>query len=116
VTLEDQLRHAAPYIAASFDRSPHNGSVEGVLKTIASGNAHLLTGRDCALVLQPVVAQRIWHASGDFDEMTEILQGAWPRMQAAGFDELRIDRTRKGWAKRLRPFGFEQVISLVKED
>lgn len=114
---EAQLRHALPLLQASLERSnPSGNTLEGVLQTIAAGNATLWTGPRSAIVTQPVFAQRIWHAGGEFADMVQVMTRAWELMKANGFDELRIENTRKGWLKQLRPHGFEQVMALVKED
>lgn len=113
---EDELRFAVPFIKASLERSnPSGNTLAEVLGEVAAGGAHLWLGQDSAIVTQPVYAHRIWHAGGDFAEMTEIMTRAWKLMAQQGADELRIENTRKGWLKQLRPHGFEQVIALVKE-
>lgn len=110
------LAQAVPYIEASLQRSnPAQNTLEGVLSDIVSGQAHLWTGQDSVIVTQPVFSHRIWHAGGEMPDMIDTMQRIWPHMVASGAHELRIDNTRKGWLKKLRPHGFEQVISLIKE-
>ena len=110
------LEEAIPYIEASLERSnPSGNTLEEVLGEIQAGRAHLWIGDNCAVVTQPVYAHRIWHGGGEMADMVEVMQRAWPIMVEHGADELRIENTRKGWAKQLRPHGFEQVVTLVKE-
>jgi len=116
MNLEDRLRYAAPFIGASLERSnPSGNTLEEVLDDVARGGSHLWLGSESAIVTQPVYAHRVWHAGGDFKDMTSVMQRAWELMVENGADQLRIEETRKGWLKQLRPHGFEQVLALVKE-
>lgn len=116
MTPEQKLAFAAPYIQASLERSnPSGNTLEDVFRDVISGHAALLLGQNSAVVTQQIVSQRIWHGGGDMPDMIATMQRVWPSMVAAGVQELRIEDTRKGWAKQLRPHGFEQVMALVKE-
>ena len=116
MTPEQKLAFAAPFIAASLERSNPNGNtLEGVLSDVMAGHANLLLGEESAIVTQPVYSQRVWHAGGELSDLVTTMQRVWPAMMANGVQELRIDNTRKGWLKQLRPHGFEQLITLVKE-
>lgn len=116
MTPEERLAFAAPFIQASLDRSnPSGNTLEEVLGDVVRGGSHLWIGAESAIVTQPVYGHRIWHAGGEMAEMVQVMQRAWPVMVKHGAQELRIENTRKGWAKQLRPHGFEQVLALVKE-
>ena len=114
--IEDRLIKALPHIQASLERSnPSDNTIDGIIQDILCGEAHLWLGENSAIVTQPVYGHRIWHAGGEFSEMVEIMTRAWAIMEKHGAQELRIDNTRKGWLKQLRPHGFDQVVSLIKE-
>ena len=115
-SFEDRIRFALPYIDASLQRSnPSGNTLQDVVGDVISGHAHLWTGEQSAIVTQPVQSVRVWHGGGEMSDMIGIMQRAWPLMVQHGAQELRIEDTRKGWAKQLRPHGFEQVLALVKE-
>jgi hypothetical protein len=116
MTPEERLAFAAPFIQASLERSnPSGNTLQEVLTDIVRGGSHLWLGEQSAIVTQPVYSHRVWHGGGDMSDMIEVMQRAWPQMVQHGAQELRIEETRKGWLKQLRPHGFEQVIALVKE-
>ena len=109
--MNDQLAFALPYLEASLERSnPSGNSLEDVIGDVVSGHAHLWIGEASAIVTQPVYSHRIWHGGGELSDMVSVMQRAWPLMVSHGAQELRIENTRKGWAKQLRPHGFEQVV------
>lgn len=114
--MNDAIAFAAPFIRASLERSnPSKNTLEEVLGDVMRGGSHLWVGENSAVVTQPVYGHRIWHAGGDLADLVSVMQRAWPLMVQHGAQELRIEDTRKGWAKQLRPHGFEQVLALVKE-
>lgn len=116
MTPEERLAFAAPFIQASLDRSnPSGNTLEEVLGDVLTGRARLWLGPDSAAVTQHIATERIWHAGGSMESLTESLQRAWPVMQSVGIERLAIESTRKGWAKQLKPHGFSQVLALVKE-
>ena len=110
------MRFALPYIEASLTRSnPDGDTLESVFRQVAAGNARLWLGPDSAAVTQHVSTELIWHAGGSMESLTQSFEQAWPLMQQIGIERLAIEDTRKGWAKRLKPHGFRQVMALVKE-
>lgn len=112
----DQLRMAVPYIEASLARSnPSGNTLQDVLNELATGRARLWLGPDSAAVTQHVATERIWHAAGSMESLVDSFQKAWPVMQSVGIERLAIENTRKGWAKQLKPHGFQQVLALIKE-
>lgn len=113
MTLQDALRHAEPYIESSLRRSnPDGDTINDVLQQVVTGNARLWIGKDSAAVTQNISTELIWHAGGEGEDLIQTLQHAADQMRRAGVERLTIEETRKGWAKRLRPYGFEPFTGL----
>lgn len=100
------------WIADSLERSPCGNSLEAIAAEIAAGKARLWVGRASAVVTQPVIGERIWHAGGDMADLIDQLKRAEAVFRRGGVQRLTVEDTRKGWAKILRPHGFEQFQGL----
>lgn len=100
------------WIAESLERSPCGNTLEDVAADIESGAARLWIGRSSAVVTQPVLGERVWHAGGDMADLILQMQRASKVLKKAGVERLTIEDTRKGWAKILRPHGFVQFQGL----
>jgi hypothetical protein len=94
------------WIAESIERSPCGHSLDQIAADIDAGAARLWVGRASAVVTQPVLGERIWHAGGDMGDLIDQLKRAEAVFRRAGVERLTIEDTRKGWAKILRPHGF----------
>lgn len=64
------------WLAASLERSPCGATLEDIAAEIRAGTARLWVGRESAAVTYPVVAQRIWHAGGEFRDLVRLLDKA----------------------------------------
>ena len=113
------------WIEQSIRRSPGDGSqpddetvarmVAGVGQDISEGHARLWVGEASAVVTQPVIGERVWHAGGDMVDIVAQMTRASEALKKAGVHRLTIERTRKGWAKALRPYGFVPLQGLEVE-
>lgn len=104
---------AAPYIEASLSRSnPDGNTLEEVLEEIRAGRARLWLGENSAVVTQFLAVERVWQAAGTRDGILQILHGAMPVLRAQGIERLQVEATRAGWAKVLRPYGFEALSGI----
>jgi hypothetical protein len=109
----DALAFAVPFIEASLKRSnPSGNTLEEVLGEIQAGRARLWMGHNSAAITQHVATERVWHASGDGQDLMAIFQRAVPILRQVGVERLTVEDTRKGWTKRLRPYGFEPFTGL----
>lgn len=102
------------WIAQSLKRSPCGASLADIGREIQAGGARLWIGQASAAVTFPVVAQRIWHAGGDFGDLVKLLDKAEKEWRAEGVERIVIDDTRKGWGRVLDPYGFKPVNGLEK--
>lgn len=110
------------WIAQSIRRSPGDGSepdeatvvriLDEIGQDIAEGHARLWVGAASAVVTQPVIGERVWHAGGDMVDLVEQMKRATGILRANGVERLTIEHTRKGWAKALRPYGFTPLQGL----
>lgn len=100
------------WIAESLERSPCGSTLEGIAQDIAEGHARLWVGRASAVVTQPVLTERVWHAGGEMADLIEQMGHAAKTLKTAGFERLTIEQTRKGWSKVLRPYGFRPFQGL----
>lgn len=113
------------WIEQSIRRSPGDGSVPddetvarilaGVGQDIQEGHARLWVGDASAVVTQPVIGERVWHAGGDMVDMVAQMHRAAGVLRSEGVQRLTIESTRKGWAKALRPYNFTPLQGLEVE-
>lgn len=82
---------------------------------INQGHARLWVGPTSAVVTQPVLGERVWHAGGEMGDIISQMQRAAKILKAQGVERLTIEATRKGWAKALRPYGFVTLQGLEVE-
>lgn len=122
MTPEQRLERAIPHIERSLERSnPDETTLADILDALHEGQAHLWENEQAAAVTSFFQTARlsldelVWAAGGEMAALMEILEKGAEWLSQNGFDRLMIEDTRKGWAKALKPYGFELKTVLVKE-
>jgi hypothetical protein len=103
------------WLAQSLERSPCGATLADIGREIQAGGARLWIGETSAAVTYPVTSQRIWHAGGEFADLTRLLAQAEQEWRAQRVERIVIDDTRKGWTRVLAPLGFSPLNGLEKK-
>lgn len=106
---DEQIRD---WITESLERSPCGWTLEEILSGIASGDLRAWVGENSIAVTGHIPVETVLAAAGDGEDLTRTMQFAANRMREVGIERLMIENTRKGWFRRLRPFGFKAFHGL----
>lgn len=99
-------------IAESLERSPCGWTLEEVVDGIGRGELRLWVGENSVAVTGFIATETVLAAAGDGKDLTETMTRATDAMREHGLERLVIENTRKGWFKRLKPFGFKPFNGL----
>ncbi|MEL7445758.1 MAG: hypothetical protein AAGK02_08075 [Pseudomonadota bacterium] len=120
---DEAVLRAAPKIETSLKRSnPRGDTLIDVLDAIADGDARLWLSQKSAAVSTLVTTVRItaeeliWHAgSDDLEDLLKLHEEAAEICAAVGVHRLVITNTRKGWARALKPLGYQAFSGLYRD-
>ena len=105
MTLEDEWRRCAPWLARALDGSH---TLDDVWAGVRAGEFHFWPGARSAAVGEPVEHPRrrdyhVWLAGGDLVELTTMERSASAFARALGCDRITL-HGRKGWARALKDY------------
>lgn len=103
------------HLQAALNRSPGEYTLEDVIHAARTGEVRLWPGHRCGAATEESRALHVWLAGGDMRELLSILAAAEAEHKARGFDLVTVSNARKGWARVLKPLGYERREMLVKE-
>lgn len=120
MSFAEEWERCSPWLQAALDYCPTH-SLDDVLVEIASGEAMFWPGKAAAMVTQVVQHPQLkvcsfWLAGGDLDELVNKMRPEvedWARSQGC---ERMITPGRFGWARVLKPEGYEPLWAIISKD
>lgn len=114
MTIVEDWERCKPWLEAALQHDGGHYDIEDVLSEIVSGNAHFWPGKQSAGVTQfwffpKVKALNYWLAGGDLKELVDDMLPCVEAWAAANGCGKIIISGRRGWAKVLKPLGYETV-------
>ncbi len=99
-------------LSESLARSPCGWTLDEILEGVEAGQLRLWVGENSVAVTGHIAVETVLAAGGDGKDLTKTMQRAADTMRSVGIERLVIENTRKGWFKRLKPFGFKTFNGL----